>query len=285
MRVYNVAGYALLLGHALVSALLAPPALGPAGGLAVGLLYLVFIWLLTGTYLSNVLHMGIAHGALIFDARLVQALALLNNTVGIYVDPRAWVNRHRHHHAFSDHPGDPNKLDGDGFWRTLYLCLRPYPCASDLARDPILRTRPLRLAASPGLAIVSPLTSHALLWLVVGDWRYALALWISVRVVALWVNLIQSFWAHDRRFGTRRYDDADSNAMNIGDWLPVTATFSACWQNNHHHYPNLLRLSHHPAEYDFGFLTIRALKALGLVEPSPTGARLPRDVPLKELDL
>ena len=26
----------------------------------------------------------------------------------------------------------------------------------------------------------------------------------------------------------------DDNAMNIGDWLPVMATFSACWQNNHH---------------------------------------------------
>lgn len=112
---------------------------------------------------------------------------------------------------------------------------------------------------------------------------YALALWVSARVVGLWVNMVQSSWTHDRRFGTRRYDDADDNAMNIGEWLPVTATFSACWQNNHHHYPHLLRLSHDPAEYDFGFLTVRLMKALGLVRSSPTGAQLPKDVALKDL--
>lgn len=71
--------------------------------------------------------------------------------------------------------------------------------------------------------------------------------------------------------------------MNIGDWLPVTATFSACWQNNHHHYPHLLRVTHHPAEYDFGFATVGVMKMLGLVKASASGTRLPSDVPLKEL--
>lgn len=284
-RAYNLVGYALLIAHALVSALGAPPELGYGRGLGFGVLYLVFVWLLGGTYLSNVLHLGIAHRALDFNESFVKALALLNNTVGIYVDPRAWVNRHRHHHAFSDHPGDPNKLSGDGFWKTLSLCLVPYRCASDLARDPIFDTWALRLASSPGLAVFGTLGSYALLWLLVRDWRYALALWGSVRVVALWVNLVQNFWTHDRRFGTRRYDDPGDNAMNIGDWLPVTVTFSACWQNNHHHHPHLLRLSHDPAEYDFGLLTVRVLKALGLVRPSRTGARIPSDVALKDLGL
>ena len=285
MRIYNVAGYALVVAHALVSALLAPPELGYWRGLGFGMLYLVLIWLVAGIYLSDVLHLGIAHRALDFRDSLVKILALLNNTVGIYVNPRTWVNRHRHHHAFSDHPGDPNKLDGDGFWKTLYLCVSPYRCESDLARDPILDTWALRLAESPGLAVFGQFSSYALLWLVVRDWTYALALWVSVRLVGLWTNMVQNFWTHDRRFGTRRYDDADDNAMNIGDWLPVTATFSACWQNNHHHYPHLLRLSHDPAEYDLGFLTVRAMKALGLVAPSRTGAQLPKDLPLKDLGL
>ena len=285
MRIYNVAGYALVVAHALVSALLAPPELGYWRGLGFGMLYLVLIWLVAGIYLSDVLHLGIAHRALDFRDSLVKILALLNNTVGIYINPRTWVNRHRHHHAFSDHPGDPNKLDGDGFWKTLYLCVSPYRCESDLARDPILDTWALRLAESPGLAVFGQFSSYALLWLVVRDWTYALALWVSVRLVGLWTNMVQNFWTHDRRFGTRRYDDADDNAMNIGDWLPVTATFSACWQNNHHHYPHLLRLSHDPAEYDLGFLTVRAMKALGLVAPSRTGAQLPKDLPLKDLGL
>ena len=283
MRVYNVAGYALVIAHALVSALLAPPELGYWRGLGFGMLYLVFIWLVGGIYVSDVLHLGIAHRALDFKDPFVKVLALLYNTVGIYINPRTWVNRHRLHHAFSDHPGDPNKLSGDGFWKTLYLCIAPYGCESDLARDPILKTWALRLTASPGFAVFAQLSSYALLWLLVRDWMYALALWVSVRVVGLWVNMVQNFWTHDRRFGTRRYDDADDNAMNIGDWLPVTATFSACWQNNHHHYPHLLRLSHDPAEYDFGFLTVRCMKALGLVRASRTGAQLPKDVPLQDL--
>ena len=63
----------------------------------------------------------------------------------------------------------------------------------------------------------------------------------------------------------------DDNAMNIGDWLPVMATFSACWQNNHHHYPHLLRTTHGPGEFDFGYKTVRVMSALGLVKPSETG--------------
>jgi fatty-acid desaturase len=285
MHSYNLVGSGLLLAHAVASALLAPPTWGLWGGLAGGVVYLVFLWFLGGNYLSNVLHLGIAHGALDFKPWFIKTLALVNNTVGIYIDPKAWVNRHRHHHEFADRPGDPSKLEGDGFWKTLYLCVRPYPCQSELANDAILATWPLRLVSTPAFAVFSQLSSYAVVWLVVGDWAYALALWIGARLVGLWVNMIQNFWSHDRRFGTRRYPDPDDNAMNIGHWLPVTATFSACLQNNHHHYPHLLRTSHDPAEYDFGFLTIRWLTSLGLVRASATGAEWPEDLVLKDLKL
>ncbi len=98
-----------------------------------------------------------------------------------------------------------------------------------------------------------------------------------MRIFALWVNMIQNYWTHDRRFGTRRYEDAD-NAMNIGDWLPVTSTFSACLQNNHHHHPHYLRLSRDPSEYDFGYLTVRVMRALGWVKASATGNQRPADL-------
>lgn len=284
MRSYNVVGYALLTVHALVSALLAPPQLGPAGGLAVGALYLLFIWLIAGLYLPEILHMGIAHRALEFKGWFVKSTTLLCNTVGIYINPRTWVNRHRHHHAFSDRDGDPNKLGGDGFWKTLCLCLFPYRCQFDLARDPIFESWSMRLAASPVFAVVAQFSSFAFVWGLVSDWMYALALWCSVRLVGLWTNMVQNYWTHDRRFGARRYHD-DDNAMNIGDWLPVTATFSACLQNNHHHHPQFVRLSHSPAEYDLGFQAVRLMKGLGLVKASKTGARLPADLELKEVGL
>ena len=132
-------------------------------------------------------------------------------------------------------------------------------------------------------AVVAQAVSFAVLWYLVADVTFAITMWIGVRIFALWVNMVQNYWTHTRDFGYRRYDDTDNNAMNIGEWLPVTATFSACLQNNHHHYPSLLRLSHSDTEYDFGFKTIRWMRSLGLVEATEKGKRVPEDVPLSNL--
>jgi stearoyl-CoA desaturase (delta-9 desaturase) len=253
--------------------------------MAIGFGYLLASWFLAGVYLSDVMHMGIAHGALDYQEWFIKGLALVNNTVGVYVDPVGWVNRHRLHHRFADHPGDPNKLYDDGFWRTLYRCLFPYPSTMNVAPDDILKTWPFRLVSHPLFAAISPVLSCGLLWLAVGDLPFAIGVWSGTRVFALWVNLVQNYWTHDRRWGTRRYDDPDDNAMNIGDWLPVMATFSACWQNNHHHYPHLLRTTHGPGEFDFGYMTVRVMGALGLVKPSATGTDRPNDVALAELTI
>jgi len=280
MKTHTLIGYAIILLHAAASAYFAPPPLGPWLGMAIGLLHFTAVWFLSGLYLSDIIHMGITHGALDYKPWFMKTVTLVSNTVGIYVNPVTWVNRHRHHHTFSDHPGDPNKLEGDGFCRTMYLCAFPYRCESDLAPDAILKSWHFRLVATPAYAAFAQFASFGALWLVVRDWKYALAVWVDVRVFALWVNMIQNYWTHTRRFGSRRYNDPGDNAMNIDDWLPVTATFSACLQNNHHHYPHLLRLSHDASEYDFGFLTVRMMRALGLVKASPTGANIPSDFPL-----
>jgi fatty-acid desaturase len=162
--------------------------------------------------------------------------------------------------------------------------MMPYECNENLATDPILGSLTFRVIASPVFAIVAQALSFYLLWKIVGDLRFALVMWVVMRIFALWVNMIQNYWTHTRTFGYRRYEDEEDNAMNIGEWLPVTATFSACLQNNHHHYPGMLRLSHDESEYDFGFLTVRAMKRLGLVQATPNGAQVPRDVPLAALN-
>src|SRR5207237_9957004 len=106
-------------------------------------------------------------------------------------------------------------------------------------------------------------------WLLVGDLRFAGVAWLGTRLFALWINMIQNYWTHDRRFGYRRYDDERDNAMNIGEWLPVTATFSACLQNNHHHSPGLRRLSPEHEEDDLGLLTGNGMRAQGVVREAP----------------
>jgi stearoyl-CoA desaturase (delta-9 desaturase) len=281
MAIYNLIGYSLIILHILTAGLLSPEGWGFAAGAMGAFLYLLVVWFLAGLYLTDVIHMGVAHRALVFEDWFTKLISVVYNTVGIYVNPTTWVNRHRHHHVFSDHPGDPNKLAEDGFWKTMYLCLLPYKCGSNLANDPILKSRSMRFISTPYYAVFSQVASYATVWLLVKDWKYALALWLGVRFIALWVNMIQNYWSHDRRFGTRRYPDDEDNAMNLCEWLPVTATFSACLQNNHHHYPSFLRTSHDPEQYDFGLMTIRWLKKLGLVTPSESGARLPKSVALE----
>ena len=198
--------------------------------------------------MSDVMHMGIAHKTLDYKEWFIKSVVICYNVAGIYINPTTWVNRHRHHHAFSDQDGDPNKLDKDGFWRTMYLCIFPYTCTSNLAKDPIFRSWPFRLTSSRYFAVFSQISSFGLLWLVTKDWRYSIVLWVGMRVFALWINMVQNYWTHDRRFGTRRYQDERDNAMNLGEWLPVTASFSASLQNNHHHFPHFLRTSHVPGE-------------------------------------
>jgi fatty-acid desaturase len=283
MKSYDVAGYAIILVYALACVYFAPPHIGPWLGLAIGAIYFVGSWFVCGLYLSSVIHMGIAHRALDYKPWFIKSLTVFNNTFGLYVNPVTWVNRHRLHHKFADHPGDPNKLAADGFWRTLWLCLLPYKCEANLANDAIFKTWPFRLISNPVYAVASQVFNFWLLWLLVGDLRFAAAMWIVIRVFAIWVNMVQNYWTHDRRFGYRRYEDRD-NAMNIGSWLTVTATFSACLQNNHHHSPGLLRLSHEESEYDFGFLTVKAMKKLGLVQATPKGTEIPKECPLSSLN-
>jgi fatty-acid desaturase len=284
VKIYNVAGYSIILIYALACAYFAPPHLGPRDGLLIGAAYFLVCWFIGGLYLSPVIHLGIAHRALDYKEWFVKTLTVVNNTFGVYINPVTWVNRHRLHHKFSDHPGDPNKLSADGFWRTLYLCLFPYKCEADMAKDEIFKTWPFRLISNPVFAVVSQVFNFSLLWLLMGDLRFAAVVWVVFRVFAVWINMVQNYWTHDRRFGYRRYADERDNAMNIGEWLPVTATFSACLQNNHHHSPGLLRLSHDESEYDFGFLTVKVMKALGLVRATSRGSEIPRECPLASLN-
>src|ERR1051325_8434099 len=109
MKTYNMIGYILLLLYSGLTAVFAPWGWKPWLGLAVGLAYLLLIWFWGGVYVALILHLGIAHRALDFNERFINLVTVAYNTAGIYVNPITWVNRHRHHHAYSDQPGDPNK--------------------------------------------------------------------------------------------------------------------------------------------------------------------------------
>jgi fatty-acid desaturase len=163
MKIYNVVGYSLIAIHILIASLFAPRELGLLWGAVFGFLYLIYIWFFGGVYLSDVMHMGLAHKTLNYKDWFIKFMVVFYNVTGIYINPVTWVNRHRHHHAFSDHDGDPNKLSTDGFWRTVYLCVYPYKCRKDLATDKIFQSFSFRLVSNPYFAVVSQLTSYGLL--------------------------------------------------------------------------------------------------------------------------
>ena len=183
MKIYNVSGWLLVLAYALACMYFAPTDLGPWLGLLIGAAYFVVCWLVGGVYLSCVIHMGIAHRALDYKEWFVKAITIANNTFGVYVNPVSWVNRHRLHHKYSDHAGDPNKLAADGFWRTLYLCLMPYQAAEDMAGDAIFRSRTFRLVSHPVFCVGAQVFNFCLLWLLVRDLRFAAAIWVGLYAV------------------------------------------------------------------------------------------------------
>ena len=81
----------------------APGNLGLWTGLLIGAVYFIFCWFLGGSYLADLLHLGIAHRSLDYKEWFIKLVTVVNNTFAIYVDPIAWVNRHRLHHKNADH--------------------------------------------------------------------------------------------------------------------------------------------------------------------------------------
>src|SRR6266581_3617861 len=201
MKIYNLTGYLIIFSYMLACMYSAPTHLGPWIGMLVGGGYFIFCWFFGGLYLADVLHLGIAHRSLDYKEWFMKAVTVVNNSFAIYVDPIAWVNRHRLHHKHSDHPGDPNKLSEDGFWRTLYLCVMPYQCKADLAGDKILKSRSFRVVANPVFAILAQAFTLSLLCRLVGSLKFPLVMWVAIRFLSLSVNSIQNSGTHTRDCG------------------------------------------------------------------------------------
>jgi stearoyl-CoA desaturase (delta-9 desaturase) len=284
LRHYILIGYVVTIGVIAAGTLWFPFHDSRLASLGVTLGYYALVWMLCGLFLGDVVHLALAHKAMEVKPWFLYLIMILNNTLGCYLNLVSWCNRHRLHHLYADHVGDPNKRPEDGFWVTFYRSQFAYPSIAELTKEPIFSTWPVRLFNNTAYALFSQLTSFLFAWWLVGDWRLALVLWVGIRAIASYVHWIQNFWAHDRRFGTRRHAD-DDNAMNITHWLPVLLSFSACLQNNHHHAPRFIRLSHSNDEPDWGFVTLRWLYKLGVVTPTEAGLKIPEGADLTEVGL
>jgi hypothetical protein len=64
VKIYNLTGYLIILVSMLACMYSAPGNLGPWTGLLISAVYFIFCWFLGGSYLADLLHLGIAHRSL-----------------------------------------------------------------------------------------------------------------------------------------------------------------------------------------------------------------------------
>ena len=116
-------------------------------------------WLVMATYVSLILHRGLAHKAIRFPGWFVKLVTAIADTFFIYVNPRVFVAEHRLHHAHADTEDDPDKKPGWSFWRyMLWSIVNPAGPNDDhvvkVSQDKIFKTRVLRLYSNPWFGVV-----------------------------------------------------------------------------------------------------------------------------------
>jgi stearoyl-CoA desaturase (delta-9 desaturase) len=258
-------GIGLLVLH-LGSLLAFVPATFSWSGVAVAF---VLCNLTGGLGLSLGFHRMLTHQSLRVPRWLYCTIAALG-VLGMEGGPITWVATHRRHHADSDRPGDPHNGRRGLRWSHLEWLYRPNddrPTPDEMARltpdlssDPFMcfleRTN-LQWQIGLGLAL---LLCGGVSWVI---WGMFVRVIVTIHVTAL-VNSA----AH--HFGYQTYRTNDESRNN--PWLAFL-TWGDGWHNNHHAFPASARHGLRWFEFDTTWLTICALRRLGLAHdvrlPSP----------------
>ena len=176
--------------------------------------------------------------------------------------PIFWVATHRLHHQYSDEPEDPHSPRVSGFWAHLGWIIFGEAQHSDTAR--LARYAP-DLSKDPFYRWLStyhwvPLTVLGFGLLAWGGWgmvNWAIFLRVTVGLHATW--MINSA---THMFGRRRFE-TDDDSRNV--WWVALLTFGEGWHNNHHAHPVPARHGLAWYEFDWTWVSLKVLKAVGLV--------------------
>lgn len=176
--------------------------------------------------------------------------------------PIFWVATHRLHHQYSDRPEDPHTPRVSGFWAHLGWIIfgeaqhadtaRLARYAPDLSKDPFYRW-----LSSYHWVPLTVLGFGLLAW---GGWglvSWAIFLRVVVGLHATW--MINSA---THMFGRRRFD-TDDDSRNV--WWVALLTFGEGWHNNHHAHPVSARHGLAWYEFDWTWVSLKLLAAVGLV--------------------
>lgn len=176
--------------------------------------------------------------------------------------PIFWVATHRVHHQKSDQPGDPHSPRDGAFWAhagwILFGEARHNNTKLMSKYAPDLAKRRFYVWLNNWHWV--PTVALALLLLAIGG--VSMALWgICARIVfglhATWA--VNSF---THMFGSRRFATRDDSRNT---WWVALLTFGEGWHNNHHAHPVSARHGLVWWEFDPSWLTLKLLRAIGLV--------------------
>ncbi len=170
-----------------------------------------------------------------------------------------WAANHRHHHKYSDQPGDIHSPVVGGFWwsqvgwiltndhkKTLWGDIR------DMAKYPELRWLN-RYHYLPGWAL-----GAALLYF--GGWTTLL--WgFFVSTTLLWHGTF-TINSLSHIIGRRRYETDDDSRNN---WVLALITMGEGWHNNHHHHMNSANQGFFWWEIDMSYMMLKFLSFFGVV--------------------
>ncbi len=183
--------------------------------------------------------------------------------------PLYWVAVHRKHHVLSDKEGDPHSPN-DGFWWSHCIWFTPKDSpetvkalyrrwAPDLYNDPVQRFFDKTF-------IMYPILLGAILYSI-GEYVWPMGQGLPFLFWGLFVRMVvcyHSTWfvnSATHIWGYRNYETTD-RSTNL--WWVALLSYGEGWHNNHHAHQKLARHGHKWWELDITYLTILALKSVGL---------------------
>lgn len=180
--------------------------------------------------------------------------------------PAHWVGTHRLHHKHSDGEDDPHTPHHGFSWAHATWMLRKDPpgfdprgAAKDLMRDPVHAWLDRHHAWTVViLAAILAAGGYA-----VGGW-FTAASWV-VWGVALRITLgYHCTWLVNSAAHTWGYQTHNTGDDSRNNWWVAMLSFGEGWHNNHHAEQRAAAHGRAWWEFDVTYLTIRAMKAIGL---------------------
>ena len=242
------------------------------------LLGFLYSMVVMGTLGTVYLHRYATHHAFIFKNRFW--LFLVRHLVIRVIPEETYVVSHHVHHYLSEKPGDPYNVHGG--WLYCFLAdVNHQSIARDLSRPDYDRTAKLvahtgvRLNSyeqylrwgsicHPGLTALNFFLNWAF-WFAVFYLLGGMALVSALfGMTAVWAVGIRTFNYEGHGRGKDRLRpgvDFNVGDLSINQKWPGMVTGE--WHSNHHLYPNGARAGFLPGQWDFAWLFIRAVHALG----------------------